>query len=53
MKANRNFSDASVERFYSARLNRIIIPSDAADLDRPCSSLFELQVVHRYVFIVV
>jgi len=23
------------------------------DLDRPCNSLFEFQVVHRYVFIVV
>jgi len=28
-------------------------PSDGVDLDRPYNSLFEFQVVHRYVFIVV
>jgi len=53
MKANGNFSDASVERFYSVRTNRMISPSDADDLDRPCNSLSEFQVVHRYVFTVV
>jgi len=53
MKANRNFSDASVERFYSVRRNRMISPSDADDLCRSCNSLFQFQVVHRYVFIVV
>jgi len=53
MKANGNFSDASVEQFYSVTINRMISPSDADDLDRPCNSLFEFQVVHRYVFIVV
>ena len=52
MKANGNFSDASVERFYSIRTNRMMSPSNAVDLDRPCNSLFESQVVHRYVFIV-
>jgi len=52
MTANGNFSDASVERFYSVRINRMISPSDAADLGRPCNSLFELQVVYRYVLIV-
>jgi len=52
MKANRNFSDANVERFYSVR-NRMISPSDADDLCRSCNSLFQFQVVHRYVFIVV
>jgi len=52
MKANGNFSDASVERFYSVRINRMS-PSDADDLGRPRNSLFEFQVVHRYVFIVV
>jgi len=52
MRANGNFSDSSVERFYSVRINRIS-PSDAVDLGRPCNSLFEFQVVHRYVFIVV
>jgi len=58
MKANGNFSDASVERFYSVNINRvtslrndhknnIIGPSDAVDLGRPCNSLFEFQVFHR------
>jgi len=28
-------------------------PSGAVDLGRPCNGLFEFQVVHRYVFIVV
>jgi len=28
-------------------------PSDAVDLGRPCNILFEFQVVHQYVFIVV
>ena len=48
-----NFSDASVERFYSVRINRMMSPSDADDLGLPCNSLFEFQVVHQYVFIVV
>jgi len=52
MKANGNFSDASVERFYSVRRNRMISPSDADDLCRPGNSLFQFQVVYRYVFIV-
>jgi len=52
MKANINFSDASLERFYSVRINRMS-PSDAIDLGRPCNSSFEFQVVHRYVFTVV
>ena len=37
----------------SVRITRMISPSDAVDLGRPCNSLFEFQVVHRYVFIVV
>jgi len=53
MKANGNVSDVSVERFYAVRINRIMSLSDAVDLGRPCNSLFEFQVVHRYVFIVV
>jgi len=53
MKANGNFSDTSVERFYSVRINRMMSPSDAVNLGRPCTSLFEFQVVHRYVFVVV
>jgi len=51
MKTNENFSDAWVERFYSVRINRTMSPSNAVDLDRPCNSLSEFQVVHRYVFI--
>jgi len=53
MTGNGNFSDASVERFYSVRINRMMKPSDAVDLGRPCNSLFDFQVVYRYVFIVV
>jgi len=53
MKANRNFSDASPERFYSVRINRMMRQSAADDLGRPCNSLFEFEVVHRYVFTVV
>jgi len=53
MKANENFSDANVERFYSVRINRMMSSSDAVDLARPSNSLFEFQVVHRYVFKVV
>jgi len=37
----------------SVRINCVISPSDADDLGRPCNNLFEFQVVHRYVFIVV
>jgi len=53
MRANGNFSDANVERFYSVRTNRMISSTDANDLGRPCNILFEFQVVHRYVFTVV
>jgi len=53
MKANGYFSDANVERFYSLRTNRMISPSDANDLGRPCNILFYFQVTHRYVFVVV
>ena len=49
-KANGNLSNASLERFYSVRINRMS-PSDAVDLGRTCNSLLEFQVVHRYVFI--
>jgi len=34
MKANGNFSDAIVERFYSVRINRMMSPNDAVDLER-------------------
>jgi len=53
MIANGNFSDVSLERFYSIRINCMMSPSDAGDLGRPCNSLFEFQVVHRCIFIVV
>jgi len=53
MKANGNFSDASLERLHSVSINGVMCPSDAVDLGRPCNSLFEFQVVYRYVFIVV
>jgi len=54
MAANGNFSDASVERFYSINQNKSYDePSDANDLGSPCNSLFELQVVNPCDFIVV
>jgi len=53
MKANENFSDASVQRFYSVRINSMVSPSEAIDMDGPCNSLFEVQVVHQYIFTVV
>jgi len=56
MKARGNFSDASAlfnGLIQSVRINRMMSPSDADDLGRPCNNLFEFQVVHRYFFIVV
>jgi len=54
MKANGNFSDASVERIYSVSIICVMSPSDAVDVSCPCnSSLFEFQVAHRHVFMVV
>jgi len=47
VKANANFSDTSVERFYQVRMKvdlrliyRMMSPSDAVDLGGPCNSLF-------------
>jgi len=40
MKANGNFSEASVEQFYSVRINHMMSPSDEVDLDGSCNSLF-------------
>jgi len=40
MKANGNFSDVGVERFYSVRINHMMSPSDAVDLGRPYNSPF-------------
>jgi len=37
----------------SVRINRMIRPSDADDLGHPCNSVFEFQMVHRKVFMVV
>jgi len=56
MKADGNFNDTSDKRFYSVSMKliyRMMSPSGAVDLGRPCNGLFEFQVVHRYVFIVV
>jgi len=47
MKANGNFSDANVERFYSVRINRMMSSSDAVDRVHLRNSLFEFQVVYR------
>ena len=58
MKANGNFNDASLERFYSVSINlvislrndhknNIIGPNDAVDLVRLCNCLLEFQVFHR------
>jgi len=46
MKANGNFSVASVEQLYSVRINRMMSPSDADDLGCRCNSLFKFQVLH-------
>jgi len=46
-KANGNFSDASLEGFYSVRIYRVMSPSGAVDLSRPCNRTFEFQVFHR------
>jgi len=43
-------TQASNGFIQSDRINRMISPSDADNLDRPCNSIFEFQVVHRYVF---
>jgi len=54
MKANGNFSDTSVKRFYSVRMKayiyRMMSLNYGVDLGRPCNSLFESQVDHRYMF---
>jgi len=38
LTANGNFSDTSVERFYSVTINRMMSPSDASDLGRPVTA---------------
>jgi len=53
VKANGNFSGPSVERFHSVRINRMMSPINVVDLDCPYNSLYQFQVFHRYVFIVV
>jgi len=42
MRANGNVSDASVERFYSIRINRMR-PSDAVDLGRPVTAYWSFR----------
>jgi len=49
--ANGNISDASVERFYSVRINHMM--SSVTLMTWVAPMTFEFQVVHRYVFIVV
>jgi len=44
MKANGNFSDTGVQRFSSDRINRMMRPSDAADLGRPCKSSKSISI---------
>jgi len=39
-------TQASNGFIQSFRINRIISPSYADDLARPCNSLFEFQVIH-------
>ena len=53
MKVNGNFSNASIERLYSVRINRMMSPSDAVDLGHHCNILFDFLEANRYVFIVV
>jgi len=54
MKANGNsVTQASNGFIQSVRINRMISPSDADDVRRPCNNLFEFQVVHRNVFLAV
>jgi len=43
MKANGNFSGASIEWFYSVRINHMMSPSDAVGLKSPCNSLFNFK----------
>ena len=40
MKANANFSDASVDWFSSVRIDRMISPSDAVDLVAPVTAFW-------------
>jgi len=51
--ARGSFNDSSLERFDSVRISCMMSPSDAVDLGHPCNSLFEFQVIHHYVFILV
>jgi len=46
-------TQASNGFIQSVRINRMVRPSGADDLGHPCNSLFEFQVVRRYIFIVV
>ena len=43
MKADGNFSDASVERFYSVTINRMVSPSNAVDLGRPVTAYLNFR----------
>jgi len=43
MKANGNSSDATIERFYSVRINRMMSPSDTVDLVRPVTAYLNFR----------
>jgi len=48
MKANGNFSDASLERLHSLRKSCVISPSDAADLESPLSVGIQVSVLQPF-----
>jgi len=39
MRANENFSDASLELLHSVKVHRVMSPSDAVDLESPLKSV--------------
>jgi len=53
MKVNENFSGASIERFYTVRINHMMSPNDGIDVKSPPQQPSLFQVVHRYVYTVV
>jgi len=46
MRANGNNNEASVERFYSVRINRMMSPSDAVNLE----SLLAITYFYGHIF---
>jgi len=45
MRANGDFSDASVERLHSVSINRVMSPIDAVDLESPLVKMKLLYVI--------